>query len=127
MIVRFEVRGHRPRFLLLKAPEISLCDHNLGFPERLVVRTKLGTLAAWWRGDVGFSEARRSGLVLEGPRELTRSFPDWFERYVFADVAPERSAAVRHPEAWKPLGQVRISYPTSRWGRPMTWRWLESG
>jgi DNA-binding HxlR family transcriptional regulator len=60
MIVRFEVRGHRPRFLLLKAPEISLCDHNLGFPERVVVRSKLWTLAAWWRGDVGFSEARRS-------------------------------------------------------------------
>jgi len=90
MIVRFEIRGHGPRFLLLKAPEISLCDHNLGFPERLVVRAKLGTLAAWWRGDIGFSEARRSGLVVEGPRELARGFPDWFERYVFAGVAPER-------------------------------------
>jgi DNA-binding HxlR family transcriptional regulator len=54
MIVRFEVRGHRPRFLLLKAPEISLCDHNLGFPERLVVRVTLAALAAWWRGDIGF-------------------------------------------------------------------------
>lgn len=92
-IVRFEVRGHRPRFLLLKPPEISLCDHNLGFPERLVVRAKLGTLAGWWRGDVGFSEARRSGLILEGPRELTRGFPGWFERYVFADVRPERSVS----------------------------------
>jgi DNA-binding HxlR family transcriptional regulator len=94
MIVRFEVRGHRPRFLLLKAPEISLCDHNLGFPERLVVRAKLGTLAAWWRGDIGFTEARRAGLVLEGPRELIRSFPDWFERYLFADVEPARRVTV---------------------------------
>src|SRR3974390_2259741 len=38
MVVRFEIRGYRQRFMLLKAPEISLCDHNLGFPERLVVR-----------------------------------------------------------------------------------------
>ena len=91
MMVRFEVRGHRPQFLLFKAPEISVCDHNLGFPERLVVRAKLGTLAAWWRGDISFSDARRSGLALEGPRELIRSFPDWFERYLFADIAPVRS------------------------------------
>jgi DNA-binding HxlR family transcriptional regulator len=91
MIVRLEVRGHRPRFLLLKRAEISLCDHNPGFPERLTVRAKLGTLAAWWRGDISFSEARRSGMVLEGPRELIRSFPDWFERYLFADIAPARS------------------------------------
>jgi hypothetical protein len=86
--------GHRPRFLLLKAPEISVCDHNLGFPERLVVRAKLGTLAAWWRGDISFSDARRSGLALEGPRELIRRFPDWFERYLFADIAPVRSLAM---------------------------------
>ena len=93
MIVRFEVRGHRPRFLLLKAPEISLCDHNLGFPERLVERVKLATLAAWWRGDISFSEARRCGLSLEGPRELVRGFPGWFERYLFADVEPARALA----------------------------------
>jgi DNA-binding HxlR family transcriptional regulator len=91
MIVRFEVRSHRPRFLLLKAPEVSLCDHNLGFPERLVVRVKLATLAGWWRGDIGFSEARRCGLSLEGPRELVRGFPDWFERYLFAGVEPART------------------------------------
>jgi DNA-binding HxlR family transcriptional regulator len=92
MVVRFEVRGHRPRFLLLKAPEISLCDHNLGFPERLVVRTRRGTLAAWWRGDVSFLEARRSGLTIEGPRELVRGFPDWFDRYLLAQVAPATAA-----------------------------------
>jgi DNA-binding HxlR family transcriptional regulator len=92
MVVRFEVKGHRPRFLLLKAPEVSLCDHNLGFPERLVVRSKPGALAAWWRGDVSFLEARRQGLELEGPRTLIRAFPGWFERYMLADVRPATRA-----------------------------------
>jgi len=93
MVVRFEVKGHRPRFLLLKTPEVSLCDHNLGFPERLVVRANLATLAAWWRGDIGFLEARRQGLQLEGPRALIGAFPGWFERYLFADVRPATRAA----------------------------------
>jgi DNA-binding HxlR family transcriptional regulator len=93
-VVRFEVRGHRPRFLLLKAAEVSLCDHNLGFPERLVVRGGLGPLCAWWRGDVSFLEARRQGLSLEGTRDLVRAFPDWFERYLFANVTPARSLSV---------------------------------
>jgi hypothetical protein len=97
MVVRFEVSGHRPRFLLLKPPEISLCDHNLGFPERLVVRTTLGTLAAWWRGDVTFLEARRQGLSFEGPKGLIRAFPGWFDLYLFAGVrsANEAAAAAR--------------------------------
>jgi DNA-binding HxlR family transcriptional regulator len=88
MVVRLEVKGHRSRFLLLKPAEASLCDHNEGFPEPLVVRCTRGVLAAWWRGDISFLEAKRSGLTLEGPRDLVRAFPDWFERYLFADVAP---------------------------------------
>jgi DNA-binding HxlR family transcriptional regulator len=94
MVVRFEVTAHRPRFLLLKAPEVSLCEHNLGFPERLIVRTRLSTLAAWWRGDTGFLEARRQGLELEGARELIQAFPSWFERYLFADIKPAHSEAL---------------------------------
>ena len=87
MIVRFQIHGHRPRFLLLRAGEVSVCDHNPGFPERLVVRATKASLAAWWRGDVGFAEARRLGLKLEGSRELVLDFPKWFERYQFADIA----------------------------------------
>jgi DNA-binding HxlR family transcriptional regulator len=90
LVVRFDLRGHRARFLLLKAPEVSLCEHNLGFPEPLVVRGSLGALAGWWRGDTDFLDARRRGLELEGPRALINAFPDWFERYMFADVRPAR-------------------------------------
>lgn len=89
IVVRFDIDGERtPRFLLLKAGEASLCTRNPGFPEPVRVRARLSALVAWWRGDVSFAEARRTGLDLEGPRELVRAFPDWFERYLFAAIDP---------------------------------------
>ena len=93
LVVRFEIGGHRPRFLLLKTGEASLCSQNPGFPEPLAVRGALAALAGWWRGDLSFLEARRSGLVLEGPRALIAAFPTWFDRYLLADVAPARRSA----------------------------------
>jgi DNA-binding HxlR family transcriptional regulator len=95
-VVRFEIRGSRPRFLLLKPAEASLCAHNPGFPEPLCVRGPLAALVAWWRGDVGFDEARRMGLAIDGPRALARAFPGWFERYRFAHIAPASGARWRH-------------------------------
>jgi DNA-binding HxlR family transcriptional regulator len=92
-VVRFEIDGRRPpRFMLLKPGEVSLCMQNPGFPEPLRVRSRLASLVAWWRGDVGFAEAQRLGLAIDGPRALVRAFPTWFERYVFAEIAPARRA-----------------------------------
>lgn len=89
LVIRFEIDGDRqPHFLLLKRAEVSLCTQNPGFPEPIVVRGRLSVLAAWWRGDVEFREAQRMGLKVEGPKELVRAFPGWFERYLFASVAP---------------------------------------
>jgi DNA-binding HxlR family transcriptional regulator len=87
VVIRFEVEGRRqPRFMLLKQAEVSLCTRNPGFPEPLCVRCRLPALAAWWRGDVSFAEARRMGLALEGPKALARAFPGWFDRYLFAEI-----------------------------------------
>ncbi|CAN7558739.1 helix-turn-helix transcriptional regulator [Bosea sp. LjRoot90] len=91
LVIRVEITGYPQRFLLLKRTEASLCSQNLGFPETLVLRGPLPALVAWWRGDVSFTASHRLGLVLSGPRKLTRAFPDWFERYLFAGVAPVRS------------------------------------
>ncbi len=89
IVIRFEIAGQRqPRFLLLKEAEVSFCTQNPGFPEPLRVRAGLPALVAWWRGDVSFAEAQRMGLTVEGPRDLARAFPDWFERYLFAGVEP---------------------------------------
>jgi DNA-binding HxlR family transcriptional regulator len=85
-----EARRHEERYLLLRRSEVSLCSANAGFPVELHVRAPLKTLTAWWRGDVTLTEARASGLVLEGRREWVRSFPRWFERYLFAEIRPVR-------------------------------------
>jgi hypothetical protein len=96
LVVRIEftdVRGPAARhYLLLRRSEVSLCMSNPGYPEELVCRTDRRTLIGWWRGDLSFREARQAGLVLEGRREWVRAFPDWFERYLFATVAPAARA-----------------------------------
>jgi len=88
IVVRFEIRGSPARFMLLKRTEAALCTHNPGFPEPLCVRGPLSALVAWWRGDAGFAEAQRMGLMIEAPRPLARAFPGWFLRYQFAQIAP---------------------------------------
>lgn len=100
LVARFEFSRHPTRFMLLKTAEASLCTSNPGFPEPIRVRGPLSALVAWWRGDVGFMEARRLGLAVEGPRTLSRAFPGWFERYQFAHVAPARErSGFRTPRA----------------------------
>jgi DNA-binding HxlR family transcriptional regulator len=93
IVVRFEIRGAKPRFMLLKAAEVALCAHNPGFPEALTVKAPLAALVAWWRGDVRFAEAQRLGIAIAGPRAAARAFPTWFERYQFAAIAPAAMAA----------------------------------
>jgi DNA-binding HxlR family transcriptional regulator len=95
VVIRFEIRGHPPVFMLLKAAEASLCTHNPGFPESLTLRGPVGALVAWWRGDAGFLEAQRMGLSIQGTKTLARAFPHWFDRYLFADVPPARIPAQR--------------------------------
>jgi DNA-binding HxlR family transcriptional regulator len=88
VVLRFEIRGCKRCFMLLKTNEASLCTQNPGFPEPLSVRGPLSALVAWWRGDASFIEAQRMGLAIDGPKALSRAFPGWFERYLFAHIAP---------------------------------------
>jgi DNA-binding HxlR family transcriptional regulator len=90
-VIRFDIGRGRPRFLLLSHSEASLCTHNPGFPERLLIKAPLAALVAWWRGDASFVEAQRMGLSLEGARAVMRSFPTWFDRYLFAAIGPMRT------------------------------------
>jgi len=90
LVVRFEARGHRPRFMLLKKTEASLCHQNPGFPEPVCIRGPLAAMVAWWRGDLSFVEAQRMGLVIDGPKSFTRAFPKWFDLYPFAHIGPAK-------------------------------------
>ena len=87
-VVRFEVRGHQPNFMLLKKTEASLCHQNPGFPELVCLRGPLAALVAWWRGDVSFVSAQRMGLAIDGPKAFARAFPKWFDLYPFAHIGP---------------------------------------
>ena len=87
-VVRFEVRGHRRRFMLLRKTEASLCQSNPGFPEPVCVRGPMAALVAWWRGDISFLEAQKIGLEIDGPKAFTRAFPKWFDLYPFAHIEP---------------------------------------
>ena len=95
LVVRFEIRGHPKRFMLLKKTEASLCQHNPGFPEPVSVRSPLAALAAWWRGDMSFVAAQRMGLTIDGSRTFSRAFPNWFDLYMFAHVEPARREPAR--------------------------------
>jgi DNA-binding HxlR family transcriptional regulator len=84
-----DVRGiQKLHFLLLRRDEVSLCSENPGFPVELSLSATLPTLTAWWRGDLTLAGARSAGMTIHGRREWVRAFPTWFERYLFADVAP---------------------------------------
>jgi DNA-binding HxlR family transcriptional regulator len=87
IVIRLDIDRGRPRFLLLRASEASICSHNPGFPEPVRVTAPLSALVAWWRGDISFAEARRRGLSVSGPQALRRRFPEWFHRYLFAGTA----------------------------------------
>ena len=105
IVVRFEIDGpRRPKFLLLRATEASLCKQNPGFPEPLCIRSRLAPLVAWWRGDVPFAEAQRMGLALDGPKALVRAFPGWFDRYLFADTGPATPTRREHRTVARPHG-----------------------
>jgi hypothetical protein len=102
-VVRFEVRGHQPNFMLLKKTEASLCHQNPGFPELVCLRGPLAALVAWWRGDVSFVSAQRMGLVIDGPKAFARAFPKWFDLYPFAHIGPARQQP-RVPRALTAMG-----------------------
>src|SRR6185312_15113185 len=98
-VVRFEVRGHPRRFMLLKTSEASLCQRNPGFPEPVCVRGPLAALVAWWRGDMSFVEAQRIGLTIDGPKAVARAFPNWFDLYPFAHIGPAGRVTGKTPAA----------------------------
>ena len=92
-VLRIAVPNFKPRFLLLSIGQSALCTHNPGFREAIALSGPLHALVAWWRGDASLAQAQRMGLKLNGPKKLVREFPDWFERYAFADIEPAPKAA----------------------------------
>jgi hypothetical protein len=78
--------GKASRFwLIFERPLVEVCYHDPGHDPDLFVIADLRGLIDVWMGFRSFSSALSSRLItLEGPRDLCRSFPKWFELSVFA-------------------------------------------
>lgn len=90
-VVRFDFRdqpAERRRFWIVVAEgEVDLCWKDPGHEVDLRVETDVRTMTAVWMGQERLAEGlRRRDVVLRGPPELRRSFPDWLGLSLFAGV-----------------------------------------
>jgi DNA-binding HxlR family transcriptional regulator len=89
IVVRFEFADGRRKlwWLILNRPEVDLCLRDEGFDVDLVVKTNLLALTQVYLGHLPIAQAMRDETVLvDGPRDLKRAFPQWigvshFARY----------------------------------------------
>jgi DNA-binding HxlR family transcriptional regulator len=80
-------RGQRDFWIVLKQEEVDVCDFDPGFDVAVSVSSSLRTLTEVWRGDLGWSDALRSGsLEVQGPESMRRAVPSWFTLSAFAGV-----------------------------------------
>ncbi len=98
VVVQFDFRGDKTGryWLILEPGAPSVCWDPPGFDVDLVVAADTMALHRVWLGHQSLANALRSGeVVLEGPRELTRVFPDWLALSTFAGVERAPVVAVR--------------------------------
>ncbi|MFF4229708.1 winged helix-turn-helix transcriptional regulator [Streptomyces sp. NPDC001820] len=77
----------REWWLVITAAEADVCDLDPGFEVAVTVSASLRHMVEIWRGDLGWSDALRSGaLAVQGPEPLRRAVPDWFTLPPFAAV-----------------------------------------
>jgi len=81
IVVQFDLAGRKRRsfWLVLEKSEVSVCLKPPGFDTDLVLATDVSLLYRVWLGRVDYNTAvARRGIVLDGPRYLTRALPQWF-------------------------------------------------
>lgn len=84
-----DVPGRSRRWWLVITPDdVDVCDTDPGHDVDLTITTSLRCMTQIWRGDLGWSDARRSGTIaLNGPPDLCRTLPNWFTLSPFAAVS----------------------------------------
>lgn len=77
----------RDWWLVITDGEVDVCDFDPGHDVTVTVSGRLRALVGVWRGDLGWSEALRSGdIAVQGPETVRRSVPRWFTLSPFAAV-----------------------------------------
>jgi DNA-binding HxlR family transcriptional regulator len=80
-------RDIRDWWLVITSAEADVCDADPGYDVAVTVASSLRRMIQIWRGDVGWAESLRSGVVeVNGPAVLRRSLPRWFTLSPFASV-----------------------------------------
>jgi DNA-binding HxlR family transcriptional regulator len=91
MVVQFRFSdvpaSTRAWWLVITPEEADVCDVDPGYPVGVSVTASLRRMVEVWRGDLGWSDALRSGAVeVHGPEALRRALPGWFTLSPFASV-----------------------------------------
>ena len=74
-------------WLVITPDGVDLCDYDPGQPVSATIETELRTLTLFWRGDLSWPRALKSGsLQLHGPARIRRAIPHWLKRSAFAPV-----------------------------------------
>jgi DNA-binding HxlR family transcriptional regulator len=89
VVAQFDLYGsHEKRYwLIFEKPEPSVCYKDPELEVDVFIDADTLTLHRIWMGRDDFVAAiRRGNIVLDGPREFVRAFPDWFALSLFANI-----------------------------------------
>lgn len=92
VVIRFDFTG-RPRreryWLLIERGDAEICKTCPGPDEDLYVTAEAEAFVKWHAGQLTWAQAIRDHRIqLDGPSSLTRAFPTWNARSMFAYVRP---------------------------------------
>lgn len=91
IVVQFDFHGFQTRtyWLVVEHGKASVCHGDPGFEIDLRVAADAVAFHRVWAGHMSMDQAlRREEVVLDGPAELARAFPDWLAYSVFARIQP---------------------------------------
>src|SRR5262245_59406398 len=89
----------RDWWLVITPDGVDLCDFDPGQPVAATVETDLRTLTMFWRGDLSWAQALRSGSIeLHGPVRVRRAIQHFLKQYAFQPAPrPARVPIVSSP------------------------------
>jgi len=83
-------RPHRERYwLLIELGDTEICKTYPGLDEDLYITADAEAFVKWHAGQLSWAQATREGRIqLDGLPSLTRAFPTWNARSMFAHIRP---------------------------------------
>jgi hypothetical protein len=92
VVIRFDFTGsgrHERYWLLIEHGETEICKTYPGLDEDLYVTADAEAFVKWHAGQLTWADGvRDSRIRLDGPSWLTRAFPTWNTRSMFAHIKP---------------------------------------